>query len=177
LLRPLLPRLGRLRVLLLLRLLGALRLWLLLPRLFRPLLLRLGRLRALLLLRLLGALLLWLLLPRLFRPLLRLGRLRVLLLRLLGALLLLRLLPLFLSARLLRVRRDNRPEKQEQGGDARCSIELHSDGSPLRSPLSVHADDQRGLPVCQRLRFLRIGLGLLDRPVRVVGRRVERGQL
>jgi hypothetical protein len=154
-----------------------LRLWLLLPRLLRPLLPRLGRLRVLLLLRLLGALLLWLLLPRLFRPLLRLGRLRVLLLRLLGALLLLRLLPLFLSARLLRVRRDNRPEKQEQGGDARCSIELHSDGSPLRSPLSVHADDQRGLPVCQRLRFLRIGLGLLDRPVRVVGRRVERGQL
>jgi hypothetical protein len=78
--------------------------------------------------------------------------LRALLLRLLRALLLRLLLPrllaLFLSARLLRVRGDNHPEKQKQGGNARCSIDLHSDGFPLRSPLSVHADGQRGLPVC-----------------------------
>jgi hypothetical protein len=181
LLRPLLLRLRRLRVLLLLRLLGALLLWLLLPRLLGPLLLRLGRLRVLLL-RLLGALLLWLLLPRLLGPLLlRLRRLRVLLLlRLLGALLLrllsrscvllLRLLVLLLSARQSRVRRDNRPDKQKQGGGARCSNQLHSDGPPLRPPLSVHADDQRGLPVCQGFRFLRFRLGLLHRPLRVVGR-------
>jgi len=183
LLRPLPLRLGRLRVLLWLRLLGALLLlWLLLTRLLRPLLLRLRRLRVLLLLRLLGALLLWLLLPRLLGPLLlRLGRLRVLLLlRLLGTLLLrllsrscvllLRLLVLLLSARQSRVRRDNRPDKQKQGGGARCSNQLHSDGPPLRPPLSVHADDQRGLPVCQGFRFLRFRLGLLHRPLRVVGR-------
>jgi len=183
LLRPLPLRLGRLRVLLWLRLLGALLLlWLLLTRLLRPLLLRLRRLRVLLLLRLLGALLLWLLLPRLLGPLLlRLRRLRVLLLlRLLGALLLrllsrscvllLRLLVLLLSARQSRVRRDNRPDKQKQGGGARCSNQLHSDGPPLRPPLSVHADDQRGLPVCQGFRFLRFRLGLLHRPLRVVGR-------
>ena len=183
LLRPLPLRLGRLRVLLWLRLLGALLLlWLLLTRLLRPLLLRLRRLRVLLLLRLLGALLLWLLLPRLLRALLlRLGRLRVLLLlRLLGTLLLrllsrscvllLRLLVLLLSALQSRVRRDNRPDKQKQGGGARCSNQLHSDGPPLRPPLSVHADDQRGLPVCQGFRFLRFRLGLLHRPLRVVGR-------
>jgi hypothetical protein len=182
LLRPLPLRLGRLRVLLWLRLLGALLLlWLLLTRLLGPLLLRLGRLRVLLL-RLLGALLLWLLLPRLLRALLlRLGRLRVLLLlRLLGTLLLrllsrscvllLRLLVLLLSALQSRVRRDNRPDKQKQGGGARCSNQLHSDGPPLRPPLSVHADDQRGLPVCQGFRFLRFRLGLLHRPLRVVGR-------
>jgi hypothetical protein len=114
LLGPLL--LGGLRVLLLLRLLGG------------PLLL--GGLRVLLLLRLLGALLL-------------LGGLRVLLLlRLLGPLLLrlwsglgalrLRLLVFFLSACRLRIRRDNRPEEQKQGGGADSSNELHiSDVPPL----------------------------------------------
>jgi len=151
LLRPLPLRLGRLRVLLWLRLLGALLLlWLLLTRLLGPLLLRLGRLRVLLLLRLLGTLLLRLL-----------SR---------SCVLLLRLLVLLLSALQSRVRRDNRPDKQKQGGGARCSNQLHSDGPPLRPPLSVHADDQRGLPVCQGFRFLRFRLGLLHRPLRVVGR-------
>ncbi len=109
----------------LLRLLGPL---LLLRLLGGPLLL--GGLRVLLLLRLLGALLL-------------LGGLRVLLLlRLLGPLLLrlwsglgalrLRLLVFFLSACRLRIRRDNRPEEQKQGGGADSSNELHiSDVPPL----------------------------------------------
>lgn len=44
----------------------------------------------------------------------------------------------------LRVRRDNRPEKQKQGGRTGSSNKLHSNHlrSPLRSPLGMHADDQ-----------------------------------
>jgi hypothetical protein len=118
--------------LLLLGLLGTLCLLLRWPLLLRLLgaLLLLGGLRVLLLLRLLGALLL-------------LGGLRVLLLlRLLGPLLLrlwsglgalrLRLLVFFLSACRLRIRRDNRPEEQKQGGGVDSSNELHiSDVPPL----------------------------------------------
>ena len=80
---------------------------------------------------------------RLLGALLLLGGLRVLLLlRLLGPLLLrlwsglgalrLRLLVFFLSACRLRIRRDNRPEEQKQGGGADSSNELHiSDVPPL----------------------------------------------
>ena len=102
---------------LLLRLLGPL---LLLRLLFRSLL-RLLPLLWPLLLRLLGPLLL---LRLLFRSLL--GLLRSLLLRLLGPLL--RLLRLFLRVLLflvLRVHRDQRPEKQKQGSRAIDSNELH----------------------------------------------------
>jgi hypothetical protein len=165
LLRALLSRLGvllllparllRLRLLLPLRLLGPLRLRLLLPRLLSSLRLGLGRLRVLLRLRLLGPLRLRLLSRSCV--LLRLRLLGPLRLRLLSrsCVLLLRLLVLFLPACRLGVRRDNRPEKQKQGG-TRGSNELHIN-PPLRSPLSVHADDQLGLSApISRLPGLRV---------------------
>jgi len=126
--------LSGLRVLLLLLLLGSLllllsglRVLLLLLRLLGPLLLLLlsGLCTLLLLLRLLGPLLLLLLS----------GLRALLLLRLLGPLLLLLLsglcalllrLTLFFVLLTLRVRRDNRPEEQKQGGSASGSNELHN---------------------------------------------------
>jgi len=135
LLGSLLLLLSGLRVLLLLRLLGpllllllsGLRTLLLLLRLLGPLLLLLlsGLCTLLLLLRLLGPLLLLLLS----------GLRALLLLRLLGPLLLLLLsglcalllrLTLFFVLLTLRVRRDNRPEEQKQGGSASGSNELHN---------------------------------------------------
>jgi hypothetical protein len=118
---------------LLLRLLGSLRLLLLLLlRLLGPL-----RLLLLLLLRLLGSLRLLLLL----------------LLRLLGPLrLLLLLLPTPLRFRFallliaLRVRRVNRPEKHKQGSDTDHSNQLHRNRPPLRSRLGVHANGQSAAP-------------------------------
>jgi hypothetical protein len=175
----LLPLLRLLGLLPLLRLLGPL----LLLRLLSPLLLRL------LLLGLLGALSLLLLL--------------LLLLRLLSPLLLLRLLGLSLSALflrggcsllsltllrfrfsllilllvLLRVRWNNRPEKQTQGSGTSNANELHCNLPPLNLLLGVHADDQSALTMRQRFRCLRLGLGLVHGPIRVVGGRVERIQL
>jgi len=160
LLRLLLLRLlGRLLLLrslllrLLLRLLGPLLLWLLLLRLLGPLLL----LRSLLL-RLLGPLLLWLLSGLSVLLLLRLP------LRLLSACLrLLRLfLPrfrfalFFLLLVVLRVRRDNRPEKQKQGSATGSSNELHSN----RPPVSFTIGHARRRPV----RLNDVPLPLVPRP-------------
>ncbi len=102
-----------LRPLLLRRLLGPLRLRLLL---LSPLLLRLRLLRPLLLLLRVLLLCGW---PRCLLPF-RLG--------------------LFLLLFVLRVGRHNRREKQKQGGDTCSSIELHSDQPPLTSLRGVHAD-------------------------------------
>jgi hypothetical protein len=189
---------------LLLRLLGPLLLWLLggpgglllLRLLLRPLLLRLlgplllwllggpgGLLLRPLLLRLLGPLLLWLLSGPsgllLLPACLLLLRLSLRTLLLCGwRTLLFRRLALFIAPLAMpRIRRDNRPEEQKHGGAADSSNELHSDVSPLRS--LVPTGYSRVLPLCalavwQRLGGFRLGLGLLHRPIRVIGRRVER---
>jgi hypothetical protein len=177
---PLLPGLlGALSLLLLPSLLDLLLLRLLL-RLFRPLLPGLLGARSLLLLSFLDPLL-----PRLlsglFLPLLLLAAcLRLLRLALRALLLLSRLLLLlpilapfglvlsFVLPVLLRVRRHNRSEKQEQGGATGRSNELHTHRPPLRSLSGMHADDQSALAMFRRLRP---GSGLVHRPIRVVGRR------
>ena len=105
------------------------------------------------------------------RALLLCGWLRTLLL---PALLLLGLALFFVLLVLLRVRRDNRPEKQKQADGTGSSNELQGNLPPLRSLLDVHADSQFALTMFHRLCRLRLGLGLVDRPIRVVGRRVER---
>jgi len=182
---------------LLLSLLDPLLLWLLLQlRLLLPLLPGLlGALSLLLLLSLLDPLLLWWLsglsVPRLRLVLLLLSAclrslrlsLRVLLLcgrrraLLLPTLLLFRLALFLVLLVVLRVRRDTRPEKQKQGCGTGSSNELHSHRPPLRSISGMHADDQSALTMFQRLCCLRLGPGLVHRPIRVVGRGIERVQL
>jgi len=136
-----------------------------------------------LLLRLLGPLLLWLLSGPsgllLLPACLLLLRLSLRTLLLCGwRTLLFRRLALFIAPLAMpRIRRDNRPEEQKHGGAADSSNELHSDVSPLRS--LVPTGYSRVLPLCalavwQRLGGFRLGLGLLHRPIRVIGRRVER---
>jgi hypothetical protein len=61
---------------------------------------------------------------------------------LLPTLLLSRLALFFVLLFVLRVCRDNRREKQEQGSRTRNSNELHSKHPPLRSLLCRHADGQ-----------------------------------
>jgi len=51
----------------------------------------------------------------------------------------------------LRVRRDNRPEKQNQGSGTGNSKEFHSDRLQLKSPWRVHAEDQFALTIFQPL--------------------------
>jgi hypothetical protein len=160
-------------LLFLLRLLGSL-LLLLLLRLLGPLLL--------LLLRLLGPLLLLLFLLRLLGSLLLLLRLLGPLLRLLLLLLLLLRWPTLLPLRLaflliaLRVRRVNRPEEHKQGSSTDNSNKLHANRPPLTSLLGMHADGQCALTMFRRLGCFRLGLGLVHRPIRVVGRSIERIQ-
>ena len=175
-------------LLLLLRLLSPL-LLLLLLRLLSPLLLLLllgllGPLLLLLWLRLLGPLLLLLFLLRLLGSLLLLLLLRLLgpLLRLLLLLLLLLRWPTLLPLRLaflliaLRVRRVNRPEEHKQGSSTDNSNKLHANRPPLTSLLGMHADGQCALTMFRRLGCFRLGLGLVHRPIRVVGRSIERIQ-
>jgi len=71
----------------------------------------------------------------------------------------------------------NRPEKQEQGGGAGNSNELHDNPLPFSSQSGMHADGQSALTMLQHLGCFRLGFGPVHRPVRVVGRSVERGQL
>ena len=104
--------------------------------------------------------------------------LRVLRLCALGrSLLLCRLALFFVLLVVLRVSRDNHPEKQKQGSSAGGSNESHRNHPPLRSLLVVHADHQSPLPVFQGLCCLRLGSGLVHRSIGVVGRRVERVEL
>jgi hypothetical protein len=135
--------LGTARQLLLPGLLGTLSPLLLDPLLLlRPLLLLLGPLLLLRpLLLLLGSLLLRLVLLGL-RALL-LGTLRRTFL--LPTLLILSLALLFGLLAALRVRRDNRPEKQAQGSGTGRPSELHSHRPPLKSPSDGHADGPSGL--------------------------------
>jgi hypothetical protein len=139
------------------------------------LLLRLLLLRLLDLLLLLRPLLLSLLGPLLLRllrlslrALLLCGRLRTLLL---PALLLLGLALSFVLLVWLHCG-DNRPEKQKQGSGTGSSNESHGNRPPLRSLSNVHADGQSASTMFHRLCCLRLGLGLVQRPIRVVGRYV-----
>jgi hypothetical protein len=142
-------------------LLGPLLLWLLSwSSLLGPLLLRLLSRSSLL-----GPLLLWLLSrssllgPLLLRLLSRSG--------LLGPLLL--WLP-FGLAFFLRVRRVNRPEEHKQGSGTDNSNQLHLNHPPSLSLLCLHSDNQSAEPLFQRLG---VGLGLVHRPIRAVGRVVS----
>jgi hypothetical protein len=173
LLSPLVPLLlSLLGPLLLLR---ELLLGLLNPLLLRPLLL--GLLDPLLLLpwllSLLGPrLLLWPLLLRLFGPLL----LRVLLLCGRPCCLLLPLrLALFRLLFVLRVRREYRREKQNQGGCTCSSSELHPSILVSSVNFSIACARRRPVPLTMFHRFCRlgIGLGLVHPSIRVVGRRVK----
>jgi len=173
LLSPLLLLLRLLSPLLLLRLLSPL----LLLRLLSPLLL-LRLLSPLLLLRFLGPLLLRLLSPllllRFLGPLLLRGWRRALLL---PALLLFSLALFLILLVALRICRDHRPEKQKHHSGTGSSNALHSNHPPLRSLLGTHAVDQSASTTFYHLCGLRLGPSLVHRPIRVVGRRVERIQL
>jgi hypothetical protein len=155
-------------------------------RLLGPLLLLRSRL-----LRLLGPLL-WLR-SRLLSLLSPLLLLRSLLLGLLGPLLWLRsrllllcgwpccLLPcrlaLFLLLFVLRIRRDDRRKEQDQGGCTCSSIESHCYHPPLKVAIGCARRRPVRLLMFRRLGCLGLGLGLVHRSVRVVGRRVKRVQL
>ena len=52
-----------------------------------------------------------------------------------------------------------------------------ADLSPISTKAVVHADDQITLTMFQPFCCLRLGPGLVHRPIRVIGRRVDRIQL
>jgi hypothetical protein len=85
--------------------------------------------------------------------------------------------PLIILLVLLRVRWGQGSKKQKQGSGTCNSNELHGNHPPLNSLLGMQADDQSALTMFQRLCGLRLGPGLVHRPIRVVGRRVDRVQL